>query len=76
MKNIQIRNVPDRTHSVLRRRAADAGMSLQEYLLGLVREWADRPTVEEVLARAAGRGRTRVSVKDVVRDIRADRDIR
>ncbi len=49
MKNIQIRNVPEKTHSVLRRRAAAAGMSLQEYLLGLVNEVSARPTVDEVM---------------------------
>ena len=33
-KMIQVRNVPDRVHAVLRARAASAGMSLSEYLAG------------------------------------------
>lgn len=74
MKHIQIRNVPEETHSVLRRRAADAGMSLQEYLLALVKEATARPTVEEVLRRASGRTGGRVRLKDAVSDIRSDRD--
>lgn len=37
MVNLQIRNVPEETHSVLRRRASEAGMPLQEYLLALLR---------------------------------------
>ncbi len=28
MKTLQVRNLPDETHAVLRRRAAEAGMSL------------------------------------------------
>ncbi|MDQ3964184.1 MAG: hypothetical protein M3277_09795 [Actinomycetota bacterium] len=74
MKNIQIRNVPDKTHSVLRRRAAEAGMSLQEYLLGLVNEISARPTVEEVLRRAGSRSGGRLSMSQVVEGIRKDRD--
>ncbi len=74
MKNIQIRNVPDRTHAILRRRAAAAGMSLQEYLLGMVNDTASRPTVEEVLRRAAKRSKGRFRLRDAVADLRSDRD--
>ena len=76
MKNIQIRNVPERTHSVLRRRASDAGMSLQEYLLSMVTEAASKPTVEEVLRRAATRAGGRFRLRDAVADLRQDRDSR
>lgn len=76
LKNIQIRNVPEGTHSVLRRRAAKAGMSLQEYLLGMINDVAARPTVEEVLRRVARRDRVRLSTGDVVDAIRKDRDTR
>jgi plasmid stability protein len=74
MKNIQIRNVPERTHSVLRRRAAQAGMSLQEYLLALVNDVSARPTVEEVLRRAGGHSGGRVRFADAAADIRSDRN--
>lgn len=76
MKNIQIRNVPNRTHTVLRRRAEAAGMSLQEYLLGMINEAAARPTVDEVLLRAERRGGVRLSTQAVVDVIRKDRDSR
>lgn len=76
MKNIQIRNVPDKTHSVLRRRAAAAGMSMQEYLLSLVNDAASKPTVEEVLHRAAKRNGGRFRIRDAVADLRSDRDSR
>ncbi len=38
MPSIQIKNVPADVHRVLRRRAADEGMSLQEYLLAKLTE--------------------------------------
>lgn len=33
MPSVQIKNVPDEVHRVLRQRAANAGQSLQEFLL-------------------------------------------
>lgn len=42
MKSVQIKNVPEGTHAVLRKRAAGVGMSLQEYLLAhLIAEAGD-----------------------------------
>lgn len=76
MKNLQIRNVPERTHSVLRRRAADAGQSLQEYLLELLREAASRPTVEEVIKRAGGRTGGTAPLAEVSAEIRKERSQR
>lgn len=74
MKNVQIRNVPERTHAVLRRRADAAGMSLQEYLLAVINEAASKPTVEEVLRRAASQSRGTFRLRDAVADVRSDRD--
>lgn len=48
---IQIRNVPDALHRRLKARAALAGKSLSDYLLGEIREVADRPTIGELRAR-------------------------
>jgi hypothetical protein len=50
--NILIRDVHPDVHSVLTARAATAGQSLQEYLLGLVSDVAQRPTLEEILAQS------------------------
>jgi plasmid stability protein len=50
---IQIRNVPDALHRRLQSRAALAGMSLSDYLLGLIREVAARPTIAELRERLA-----------------------
>jgi plasmid stability protein len=46
-KMIQVRNVPDALHRSLKARAAMAGMSLSDYLLGELREIAERPTLAE-----------------------------
>ncbi|HET9653739.1 MAG TPA: hypothetical protein VFP72_00150 [Kineosporiaceae bacterium] len=55
MPSIQVKDVPDEVHAALRRRAAQGGRSLQEYLLAVLTEHAGTPTVEEVLAAAGGR---------------------
>jgi antitoxin FitA len=57
MPSIQIKGVPERTLGVLRRRAAAAGQPLQEYLLQLLIDEADRPTLDEVLDSAGSRNR-------------------
>lgn len=76
MPSIQVKGVPDEVHSTLRRRAADAGMSLQEYLLARLIDEATTPTVQEVLARAGQRAGGRVSLRDAVKAVRAERDAR
>ena len=50
-KMIQIRNVPEPLHRTLKSRAAQAGMTLSDYLLAEVREVADLPTVAELTER-------------------------
>jgi plasmid stability protein len=50
-KMIQIRHVPDNLHRRLKGRAALAGMSLSDYLLGELRRIAERPTLDEMLDR-------------------------
>ena len=52
-KMIQIRHVPDRVHSKLKARAADAGMSLSDYLLREVEKIAEVPTMKEMMERLA-----------------------
>ncbi len=51
MPSVQIKDVPDHVHAVLRRRAAVAGRSLQEYLLACLTADAERPTLAEVFER-------------------------
>jgi hypothetical protein len=52
---LQIRDVPDEVRRVLKARAAARGESLNRYLLGLLERDAARPSVQEVLDRAARR---------------------
>jgi len=70
---IQIRNVPGALHRRLKSRAALAGMSLSDYLLGEIREVAERPTVEELRARLERRSRVTPSVAPA-QAVRAERD--
>jgi hypothetical protein len=58
---IQVRNVPKDVHRVLKARAADAGMSLSEYLCQRLTEWARQPTLDEVLERIRSRGASHVA---------------
>ena len=73
MPAIQIKDVPEETHAVLRRRAAVAGMSLQEYLRAHLIAETSQPTVDEVLARAGQRDGGRVTLKAATAVLRAER---
>jgi plasmid stability protein len=74
-RNIQIRNVPDDVHRVLRTRAAEAGQSLSDYLLDELTRVAERPLVADVLARASAR-HGGASVEEIVTAVRSRRDRR
>jgi plasmid stability protein len=50
-KMIQLRHVPDALHRRLKARAALAGQSLSDFLVGEVRKIAEQPTPEEMLER-------------------------
>jgi antitoxin FitA len=50
-KMIQLRNVPDELHRLLKARAALEGLSLSEYLLAEIRRSAERPTLRELRER-------------------------
>lgn len=73
MPSVQIKDVPAETHAVLRRRAAAAHQSLQEYLRTKLIDEASHPTVDEVLERAGGRSGGSVPLKESARAIRDDR---
>jgi len=74
MPSVQIKDVPEQTHAVLRKRAAAAHQSLQEYLRARLIAEASEPTLDEVLDRVGGRSGGSVPVKDAVQTLRADRD--
>ena len=74
MPSVQIKDVPAETHAVLRRRAAAAGQSLQEYLRTRLIEEASRPTMEEALARFSGLSGGSLSFAETVEELLAERD--
>lgn len=68
-----MKDVPEAVHATLRRRAAAAGMSLQEYLLARLSEEALTPTLDEVLERAGGRAGGRAPLRAAAKAVRAER---
>jgi antitoxin FitA len=73
MPSVQIKDVPDETHAVLRKRAAASHQSLQEYLLARLVDEASRPTLDEVLDRAGGRAGGSVPLKAAASTLRVER---
>jgi plasmid stability protein len=72
---LQIRNVPEQTRRALKMRAAARGESLNAYLLELIGREVERPTVAEVLDRAARRADpAQASALDYVHAARAERE--
>ena len=69
---MQIRDVPEDVHAVLKARAALAGVSLSEYVRSELARVAGRPTPEELLARVRARGPADLGEpsQDIVRRLR------
>lgn len=74
-KMIQLRNVPDALHRSLKSRAALAGMSLSDYLLGEIREIAEKPTLAELRLRLHRRQPVTAPI-DTARLVREEREAR
>ena len=74
-KMIQVKNVPDDVHCTLKARAAQARMTLSDYVLRALSDLAARPDLDEVLARLEARGR-RGKRFDSAASVRAERDAR
>jgi plasmid stability protein len=72
---VQIRNVPDALHRKLKSRAALAGLSLSDYILGELKRSLDRPTREEFLERLSKRRPAKLTTRaaDAVRQERDSR---
>lgn len=73
MPSVQIKDVPEQVHAVLRQRAAAAHQSLQEYLRSWLIEETSRPTLDEVLERAGGRSGGSVPLRSAVKTLQGDR---
>lgn len=57
-KTLQIRDVPEDVHAVIRARAALAGKTVSQYLLEIVTGVAKQPTLKEVADRIKARTAT------------------
>ena len=72
---LQIRDVPDDARRALKIRAAARGESLNRYLLDVIEREVARPTLEEVLARAARRAeQASASAVGVIEEARGERE--
>lgn len=76
MPTIQVKDVPEETHRVLRLRAAEAHQSLQEYLRSKLITEASRPTLDEVLDRIDHRSGGQAPLDVTAELVRDDRDRR
>jgi plasmid stability protein len=71
-KMIQIRDVPEDVHSTLKSRAAREGISLSDFIKRELNHLAERPTMQEWLART-GQAKpipTRKSAAQIIRKLR------
>jgi plasmid stability protein len=74
-KMIQVRDVPEQMHNILKARAAREGMSLSDFLKRELERTVERPTMREWLERTrqAKPIPTKRSAAQVVRELRDDR---
>lgn len=75
-KMIQVRNVPDRLHGELVRRARARNETLTQYVQGILEREVSRPPVQEVLDRVRSREPVRLDrpVAEILREERASRE--
>ncbi len=74
-KMIQVRNVPDRLHRELVKRARANGQTLTDYVQGILEKELTRPPAREVFERIAGRLPVKLDLPaaELVRAERQDR---
>jgi plasmid stability protein len=75
-KMIQVRNVPDRLHQELMRRARARGQTLTDYIQQILEREVDRPSAQEVFDRIEARPRIHLGVTaaELIREARAERE--
>ncbi|MFJ4439767.1 FitA-like ribbon-helix-helix domain-containing protein [Streptomyces sp. NPDC088923] len=74
MATVQIRNLDEEAYAILRRRAAESGRSLQEYLRIEVEELARRPSIDEILDDLRDHAVSDVTMDEIVAMQREGRD--
>jgi plasmid stability protein len=73
MSSVQVKNVDEETHELLRQRAAAAGMTLGEYVLELIRKDLRKPSRTEWLARLRALPPAGISHDETLRQLDAQR---
>ncbi|HVF32391.1 MAG TPA: hypothetical protein VM933_05065 [Acidimicrobiales bacterium] len=73
MTNVLVRDIPDDVHAALQRRAEQRGQSLQQYLAGELARLAERPTVDDLLARVSRRRGGKVGLEQAAQDLTDER---
>lgn len=72
-KMLQVRDVPDDVHAELRRRASAAGMSLSDFARQELARLARRPSLADLVDRAAGRNGDRMTFAEAREAVTAER---
>lgn len=74
-KMIQVRNIPDRLHRELMRRARARGQTLTDFVQEILEREVARPPADEVFTRISGRQRVRLgrAAADLIAQERASR---
>lgn len=75
-KMIQVRNVPDRIHRELVKRARARGQTLTDYIEEILERELARPARQEVFARVSGRSSVRLGRRaaELIREERTRRE--
>jgi plasmid stability protein len=78
MSMIQVRNVPDRLHRELTKRARPRGVTLTRYIQDILEREVARPPADEVFESIEASSAVRLgrSAADLIREERADRERR
>ena len=72
---VQIRDVPDQVHSILKARAAGEGMSLSDFIKRELERSVERPTMKEWLERTSQSSPIAMkrTAAQIVRELREER---
>ena len=73
-KMIQVRNVPDDVHRILKTRAAAAGMSLSDYIKRDLEQSARQLSLEELDARIRSRPASDIRTESILEALRELRE--
>lgn len=74
MSSIQVKNVSEPLHEKVRRRAAEEGMTVSDYVLDLLRRDLALPSRRAWFERVGGRESVDVDVPTTLDAVRAERD--